>query len=352
MRWQSALLLPLLLALVGCGSQGSQPSSSPSAPQASAASASSSGTQVTASRASAATQPNGTLVVFGAGTLASPFKDVQAAFTSAHPGVTVQPQFGGSVKMAKQVTELNQPADVVAVADYNVIPQEMFGQGGKKRFASWYAGFASNAITFVYTPKSKGADTITVDNWYKVLSQPGVQIGRSNPDTDPSGYQLLQMLKLAETYYHQPGLSDAILKNAPETNMRDTETELLSALKVGQIDYLAIYRSDAQQNSLQYLQLPPQIDLSDAKYSADYAKAMVTTKSGQLQGKPIVYAVTVPDNAPNPALGRAFVSLLIGKDGEAIMQKHGFVPVAPAYANDVSAIPADLASLMRPWPAS
>ena len=292
-------------------------------------------------------------MIFGAGTLAVPFKDIEAAFGKDHPGVTFQPQFGGSVKMVKQVTELNEPADVVAVADYNVIPQEMFGQGGKKAFASWYVGFVSNAITFVYMPKSKGADTITADNWYKVLAQPGVQIGRSNPDTDPSGYQTLQMLKLAETYYHQPGLYDAILKNAPQTNMRDTETELLSALQAGQIDYLAIYRSDAQQHNLKYLQLPAQIDLSDAKYSADYAKAVVTTKSGQqLQGKPIVYALTVPDNAPRPALGRQFAAFVIGKDGEALMKKNGFVPITPAYANTVKAAPPDLATLIQPWPAT
>ena len=333
------LVLPLVLA--ACGAPAAQPGSSTEAAKPPASSpAASAGGQA------------GPLVIFGAGTLAGPFKDVQAGFAKGRPGVTVQPQFGGSVKMVKQLTELNQPADVVAVADYNVIPQQMFGQGGKQRFASWYAGFVSNAITFVYTPKSKGADGITEANWYKVLAQPGVQIGRSNPDTDPSGYQTLQMLKLAETYYKQPGLYDSILKNAPQTNMRDTETELLSALEAGQIDYLAIYRSDAQQHKLKYLKLPSQVDLSDAKFSADYGKAHVTTKNGDLPGKPIVYAVTVPDNAPRAALASAFVGYLIGKEGAADMQKNGFVPISPAYANDIKAIPRGLAGLMQPWPAS
>ena len=72
--------------------------------------------------------------------------------------------------------------------------------------AAWYAGFARNAITFVYTDKSKFANEINADNWYKVLARPGVEIGRSNPDTDPSGYQTVQMLNLAETYYKTPGL--------------------------------------------------------------------------------------------------------------------------------------------------
>ena len=153
-----------------------------------------------------------TLTIFAAGTLAVPFKQATALYEKQNPDVTVQAQFGGSVKMAKQITDLHQDADILAVADYNVIPKYMFGT---PPHASWYAGFARNAITFVYTDKSKFANEINADNWYKVLARPGVEIGRSNPDTDPSGYQTVQMLNLAETYYKAPGLEDSVLKNAP-----------------------------------------------------------------------------------------------------------------------------------------
>ncbi len=37
--------------------------------------------------------------------------------------------------------------------------------------------------------------------------------------------------------------------------MRGTETSLISALQLGQIDYLAIYRSDALQHHLKFLEL-------------------------------------------------------------------------------------------------
>ena len=218
----------------------------------------------------AADSPSGTttLIEYGAGTLAVPFKAVNAAFEARHPELRVQAQFGGSVKMAKQITELQQPADVLAVADYSVIPRQLYGKEGGKVYANWYIGFASNAITFVYTGKSKGASKINAGNWYRVLAGPGVEIGRSNPDTDPSGYQTLQLLKLAEGYYRQPGLSQAILKNAPERNMRNTETELVGALESGQIDYLAIYRSDALQHHFQFLSMPEQIDLSSSAYAS------------------------------------------------------------------------------------
>jgi molybdate/tungstate transport system substrate-binding protein len=296
-----------------------------------------------------AASPKVTLTIFGAGTLAAPFKKLDEAFMKLHPDVTVQAQFGGSVKMVKQVTELHQLADVVAVADYNVIPKYLFGAGGRG-YTDWYVGFATNAITFVYTDRSKYAGEITPQNWYTVLARPGVEIGRSNPDTDPSGYQTVQMLELAEKHYDQPGLSARILANAPRTNMRDTETELIAALQSGQIDYLAIYVSDARQHGFRYLDLPPEINLGDARYSAVYGTASVQTANGTVPGRPIVYGVTIPDNAPQPDLARAFLQFLLGENGQQVMKASGFGSLAPALANAVARVPAELRPLVAPWP--
>ena len=144
------------------------------------------------------------LTVFGAGTLAAPFSQIDEAFQEQNPGVVVQAQFGGSVMMARKIADLHQNADVIAVADYSVIPKYLFGGEGKTTYADWYAGFARNAITFVYTDISKFSEEIYAQNWHEYLTRPDVQIGRSNPDTDPSGYQTLQMLALAERHYDRP----------------------------------------------------------------------------------------------------------------------------------------------------
>ena len=132
----------------------------------------------------AASGAHGTLVVFGAGTLATPFAAEIAAFEKANPGVTVHSQFGASGDMVKKVTQLHQPDDVLGVADYSLIPKLMVPAD-----ATWYLGFVSNAITFAYTSHSKGASGLIASNWYKVLAGPGVRIGRSNPAADPSGYR-------------------------------------------------------------------------------------------------------------------------------------------------------------------
>jgi molybdate/tungstate transport system substrate-binding protein len=289
------------------------------------------------------------LTLLGAGTLAGPFKEVAAAFEAKNPDVVLRSQFGGSVMMARHITDLHQQADVLAVADYTVIPKYLMAPG-QTSYASWYAGFAQNAITFVYTPDSNYAKDVNADNWLDYLTRPNVQIGRSNPDTDPSGYQTLQMLALAERHYNRPGAAAQVLANAPQSNMRDTETDLVAALQSGQIDYLAIYRSDALQRHLQFLDLPAAINLGDPALSADYAEAVAHTKNGDLKGKPIIYAVTIPTNAEHPAQAARFVAFLLGPEGRAIMAKDGFGTMAKPYAAGVDQMPEGLRDMVVSWP--
>jgi molybdate/tungstate transport system substrate-binding protein len=307
--------------------------------------------------AATASQPvmaaqNQTLTIYAAGTLAGPFHEIDALFEHANPGVTVEPQFGGSVMMAKRITDLHQVADILAVADYSVIPKYLFAQQGKPALAEWYVGFARNGVTFVYTPHSKGAADITPQNWYEVLARPGVEIGRSNPDTDPSGYQTLQMLGLAESYYKRPGLADRLLANAPPSNIRDTETDLISSLQLGQIDYLAIYRSDAAQHHLQSIDLPSAVDLSDPALAQSYASAMAHTKNGDLPGKPIVYAATIPASASNPVLAAKFLAFVLGHDGQAVFAHDGFGAMTPPLAVNADRAPEAVKTMVKPWPGS
>jgi molybdate/tungstate transport system substrate-binding protein len=320
------VLLAGALAIASCGSPSSTPSTAASGSHAA-----------------------GTLIVFGAGTLSQPFAQEITAFKQENPKVTVHSQFGASADMTRDITQLKEPDDVLGVADYSVIPSEMFGTGSK-RFATWYIGFVRNEITFAYTSHSKGAAQLTSTNWYKILAEPGVRIGRSAPAADPSGYQILQMLKLAEGYYHDPSLSAAVLKNSPKTSVATEETALTAALQTGQIDYLAIYRSSALEDHFEYVHLPDQINLSNPAFAKTYATVSVQGPKGPTTGKPIVYALTIPTNAPNPSLARRFVAFVLSSKGRAIMTSNGFVTISPALASDESALPSSLRSLTVPWP--
>ena len=322
----------VIIAAAGCSSSSSSSSSS-SAP------ASSPGTAAA----------RGTLTVFGAGTLSTPFTAEIQAFTKANPSVTVHSQFGASGDMVKDVTQVGQPDDVLGVADYSLIPKLMSAPA--RPHATWYLGFVSNQITLAYTSHSKGAGQLTPANWYTVVAQPGVHIGRSNPAADPSGYQFLQMLQLAQGYYHDPGLAAAVLKNSPDSSVAETETSLLAALQSGQIDYLAIYRSNALEEHLKYIALPPQVNLSDQAMATSYAKVTINAGSlGNKQAKPIIYGLTIPSNAPDPALAEKFIGFVLGPQGQAIMRSNGFVVINPALASSQGKAPAALQPLTTQWP--
>ena len=336
-RYGLAAAAGLVLALAAaCSTSTSSTSSTSSSP---------------ASSASSPAGATGTLIVFGAGTLDTPFTAELAAFKKQNPGVTIHSQFGASADDIKDVTQLGQPDDVLGVADYSLIPELMSDPA--KPLAAWYVGFVSNQITFAYTSHSKGAGQLTASNWYKVLAEPGVHIGRSNPAADPSGYQILQMLQLAQGYYHDPGLSAAVLANSPDSSVAETETSLLAALQSGQIDYLAIYRSDALEEHLKYIALPTQINLSDPSMAAAYAKVTINAGSlGALTAKPIIYGLTIPSNAPDAALGQKFITFVLSPAGQAIMASNGFVVISPALAAGRASLPASLQALTAPWPAA
>jgi molybdate/tungstate transport system substrate-binding protein len=147
-------------------------------------------------------------------------------------------------------------------------------------------------------------------------------------------------------------LEQAVLANAPLANMRDTETSLISALQLGQIDYLAIYRSDALQHHLKFIDLPTQINLSDPADAAVYKKGIAHTKNGDLAGTPIVYAITIVTGSKNADLAEKYVALLLGPQGQAVMKDNGFGEFNPAYAVHTEAMPAELKNMVQPWPGS
>ena len=88
------------------------------------------------------------------------------------------------------------------LADPEVFPQMLMPQ-----YVRWYTLFARNRIVLAYTGGSRGAAAIDGENWRTVITRPGVEVGRSDPNTDPSGYRALLTMQLAEQYYREPGLS-------------------------------------------------------------------------------------------------------------------------------------------------
>ena len=264
-----------------------------------------------------------TLVVYNAGSLARPMRAALDRF-AAREHVTIEQESAGSLETARKLTELGRVPDVVALADVEVFPQLLVpGQ------TTWYAAFARNRMVIAYTDRSKGAADVAAggaDGWWHVLTRPGVEVGRADPNLDPNGYRTLLVLQLTERHYEQPGLAARLLAAAPPRNVRPKEADLVGLLQAGELDYIWSYESLAQAAGLRYVTLPPEIDLGTPANASLYAAASVRVRGRtprdtvEFRGQPIVYAFSVPRGAPHLALAERFAAFLVSADGRAALR--------------------------------
>ncbi|TAJ44559.1 tungstate ABC transporter substrate-binding protein WtpA [Methanofollis fontis] len=284
--------------------------------------------------------------VIPAGSLLLPLESVEAGFEETHPGVDIQIEGHGSIQCVRQVTDLHRPVDLVVVADENLIPDMMYRprEDGGGNYTDSYTSFATNRMVIAYTGSSRYADEITTENWYEILSRPDVVVGISNPMLDAAGYRSLMVTTLAGDYYGddtifgdilgdhlRPNVSVSMEGNVttitlpevlkPESGkvrIRDGSIYLLSLLDAGGVDYALEYRSVAEGHGLQYILLPPEIDLSSAVHADNYRRVVVSlgfqrfsSIGSERIGAPIVYAATVPNGAPHPEIANEFMGYMI-----------------------------------------
>lgn len=251
-----------------------------------------------------------TLVIFLAASLTKPIQPTLDAF-AARTGTVIQRESGASLEHVRKITELHRIPDVIMLADAEVIPQLLV-----PKHATWYAEFARNRMVVAYTPKSKHANEIDATNWTTILQAPDVQVGRTDPNLAPVGYRTLLMFQLAERLYRKPGLAAGLTKNAPDRNIRPNAAELAAMLASGELDYIYDYQSVAESNGFRFITLPPQIDLGDAARSAEYASVSIGVRGSSpgttltVKGQPILYALTVPNEAPHARAARRFLAYL------------------------------------------
>lgn len=289
------------------------------------------------------TSLSGDLIIFHAGSLSIPMKEIAAAFTHENPGVNVMLEAAGSVECARKITELKKPCDIMASADYTIIDKLLI-----PKFADWNIRFASNEMAIVFTEKSRRSNEINQDNWYQIMLDQNIQIGRADPNSDPCGYRAVLVSKLAEKYYKKSTLANQLLiKN--KNNIRPKETDLIALLETGNVDYIFLYRSVAEQHHLNYILLPDEINLKNPAYFALY-QSVSTEINGKTpndkitqKGEPMVYGITIPKEAPNKLVATAFVKYLLTQDkGMEIMELLGQPSVVPSATESFDNIPEEL----------
>lgn len=272
----------------------------------------------------AAPVTNEPIVVFNAASITRPMRAVLDSF-AVRTGTRYMQESASSLELVRRLTELRSIPDVLALAD-----PDLFHSLLEPQFATWHALFGRNRMVLAYTARSRGAAEIGPGNWWEVLARPGVQVGRSDPDTDPSGYRTLLVWQLAARHYGIPDMEARMLLAAPVRNVRPREADQVALLQAGELDYIWTYESLAALMSLPFVRLPPDVDLGHPADSAVYATAstrVLGKRAGDtliVRGRPILFGVTVPRGAAHAAAGQRFVAFLLSEEGRRILRQARF----------------------------
>lgn len=289
--------------------------------------------------------------VVPAGSLLLPLAVIEQEYEALHPEIDIQIEGHGSIQAIRQVTDLHRPIDLVVVADESLIPDMMYREGPDGvNYTDWYTPFARNEMVLAFTDSSAYADEITTENWYEILSRDDVKVGFSNPTLDSAGYRALLVMMLAEEQLKVPGLFNSVIGSSfdpdllvnktdngvavelpvllqPETNskvaIRDASMFLLSLLESGGIDYAFDYKSVAIGQGLRYVELEPEVNLGEEAYASVYDDATVylgfqrfATIGNERFGLPVVYAATIPYDAPEPEEAEKFMAFMLAAFAE------------------------------------
>lgn len=315
---------------------------------------------------------NSTLSILGAGTLTYTFPELASALVNETPGISAPAAtqtYEGSLDVTTAITSLAATADVAAVADYRLIPQLL-----EPKFASYEVVFATTQEVLLYNASLPAFAGVNASNWGEKLvadvTTPGnARFGYWNASTDPNGYNEIFSMMLQGSLYEGGNLSavygplysgapGAYAVANPATTVLEHESQAATLLRTGVVSAEITYKAVAVQNHLPYVAFSPIVGLlaNNATALADYSalSTQIISSGGELAKvvpAPILFSATVPWNAQNPALGAAFLHLLLSPQGSAILsEQNAWTPIFPGWSNDPSAVPSVLAPDVAPLP--
>jgi molybdate/tungstate transport system substrate-binding protein len=308
-----------------------------------------------------------TFTLVGAGSLNVVLPPVIASFANQSPGVqapSASQTYEGSIAALHSISQLHQAWDVAVAADYRLIPQIL-----EPTYAGYELIFAADPVVLAYNPSVSALAGINASNWGTDIQRAGVALGVANASSDPLGYAAIFALQLegelldgspSSVYSHFfTGAPGTLAVPVAGTTKLASETVAATDLSGGAVQAFLVYESYAKSAGLTYLPLPWQVNLGGDN-STDlslYAKASTaiegTDGSPQtVTGSPVLFAATVPTNAPNPELGQLFLAYLVSVPVEARLASAGFVSLATPWTDEPNHLPDALAATTQPLPSS
>lgn len=240
----------------------------------------------------AAAQPTsaGTLRVFAAASLTDAFHEIAEVYERAHPGDSVELNFAGSQVLRTQI-EQGAAADVFASADL-AHADALKGAG----LLGPHQVFARNRLVVVVPAHDARVGRL------QDLVRPGTKVVVAGATVPVGRYTTQVMSRMAAAGRFGDDFQMRVQANvaSQETNVR----AVLAKVALGEADAGFVYATDAAT-------LPEKVRMFDIpkRYNvvAEYPIGVVTRSAAAEQAK-------------------AFVALVLGQEGQAILRRYGFAP--------------------------
>jgi len=229
---------------------------------------------------SASGKPSGTLVVFAATSLTDAFNQIGAGFEKANPGVKVKFNYNGSSSLATSITQ-GAPADVFASA----APSNMKTVTDASLASGTPQDFATNTGE-IMVEKGNPKHITSVSQ----LANPAIKVVVCAPKV-PCG-------QVATAIFKNAGVT--VKPVSEETNVGGVVTKVT----LGEADAGMVY-------------------VTDVKANAGKATGVVIPAS---ENDTTQYPIAALKDAPNPAAAAAFISYVLGPQGQAVLASFGFAP--------------------------
>jgi molybdate transport system substrate-binding protein len=229
-----------------------------------------------------------TLHVSAASSLTESFGAIAEKFKASHPGAEVELNFAGSQILRTQI-EQGAPVDVFASAD--VAQMEPLEKAAVVRASRVFAHNDLVAVASTKSGKVKGLGD---------LARPGIRIVVAG-ETVPVGRYTTQLVgKMSTAGLWGEGFQARFGANvvSRETNVR----AVLAKVSLGEADAGVVYRTDVGAAAgVTALEIPSKCNV-------------IAT-----------YPIAVVARTESADLAEAFVELVTGADGQAILREHGFL---------------------------
>jgi molybdate transport system substrate-binding protein len=213
-------------------------------------------------------------------------EELGRGFMAAHPGVTLRYNFGSSGELQKQI-EAGAPVDLFISA-----AQRQMDELEKKGLvvATTRRVFARNALTVIKPADSK----LDIAKPADLLEARVTKIVVGNPRTVPAG-------QYAEESLRTLGLWDTL---RPRLVFSENVRQALDYVARGEVDAGFVYTTDAATRGRQVKEA--------------FRPAADTYRS-------VLYPVAVVAGSRQPVLAQAFLDLLLGRDGQLVLGRFGFL---------------------------